>query len=54
MQYKRVVKIILDIIMYLVFAMSSAFVSLAYYGKKLLQMKGKSDKNQKEKFKEAL
>ncbi len=35
-------------------AMSSAFVSLAYYGKKLLQMKGKSDKNQKEKFKEAL
>lgn len=35
-------------------AMSFAFVSLAYYGKKLLQMRSRRNKNQKEKFKEAL
>ena len=35
-------------------AMSSTFAGFAYYGKKLLQKKSRLDKNQKEKFKEAL
>ena len=35
-------------------AMSSAFAGFAYYGKKLLQMRGRRNKNQKEKSKEAL
>lgn len=38
MKYKQVVKLIIDI------AMSAAFATLSYYGKKLLQMKSRQTK----------